>query len=129
MRIITLAAVVPLLVGPHAATADIKRHKAVPETFWGQWVPVDRSCVKDDQTALSITASAYTGAGSRCTIDWVDETAGRAGPIYSAHMRCATGEQQQPSIANLILVSRENNVVSLGSEFRNLQSYQRCPAE
>ncbi|ACL60529.1 hypothetical protein [Methylobacterium nodulans] len=129
MRFIGIAAVVPLLVVPHTASADIKRHKAVPETFWGQWVLADQSCIKNDQPALSITASAYTRADSRCTIDWVDETAGRAGPIYSAHMRCSTGEQPQPSIANLILVSRENNVVSLGPDFKSLQSYQRCPAE
>ncbi|MFE1601229.1 hypothetical protein [Methylobacterium sp. ID0610] len=128
MRVIGMAAAIPLLVASHAATADIKRHRAVPETFWGQWVPAGQSCINNDQPALSITASDYARADSRCTIDWVDETAGRAGPIYSAHMRCSTGESPQPSIANLILVSRESNVVSLGPDFKSLQSYQRCQA-
>ncbi|WP_132256251.1 hypothetical protein [Methylobacterium segetis] len=129
MRVIAILALGALLVVPEAATADIKRHKAIPEQFWGQWVPTDQSCPTDARPALSVTASAYTRADARCTIDWVDETAGRAGPIYSAHMRCSTGEQQPPAPANLILVSRENNVVSLGSDFRSLQTYQRCPAE
>lgn len=129
MRVTRMAAIVPILIAPYAATADIKRLKAVPEAFWGEWIAAGQSCTKSDQPPLSITASAYTHADARCTIDWVGETAGRAGSIYSAHMRCSTGEQPQPSIANLILVSEENGMVSLGSDFKSLQSYQRCPAE
>ncbi|GEP03418.1 hypothetical protein [Methylobacterium oxalidis] len=131
MRFTCMAAVslFLFLITSHAATADIKRHKAVPEVFWGEWIAAGQSCIKNDQPPLSITASTYTRADTRCTIDWVGETAGRAGAIYSAHMRCSTGEQPQPSIANLILVSGENGMVSLGSDFKSLQSYQRCPAE
>ncbi|AWN43591.1 hypothetical protein [Methylobacterium durans] len=128
MRFTCMAAIVSILIAPHAATADIKRHKAVPEAFWGEWIAGGQSCTKNDQPPLSITASAYSRADSRCTIDWVDETAGRAGAIYSAHLRCSSGEQPQPSVANLILVSREDGMISLGADFESLQSYQRCPA-
>ncbi|TGD99440.1 hypothetical protein [Methylobacterium nonmethylotrophicum] len=129
MRFTRMAVIVVILVAPHAATADIKRLKAVPEAFRGAWIAAGQSCTNGDQPPLSITASAYTRADARCTIDWVGETAGRTGSIYSAHMRCATGEQPQPSIANLILISEENGMVSLGSDFQSLRSYQRCPTE
>jgi hypothetical protein len=129
MRLTPLAAFIPVVIAPHAAMADIKRHQVVPEAFRGAWVAAGQSCTKSDQPLLSITASAYTRADARCTVDWVGETAGRAGAIYSAHMRCSTGEQPQPSVANLILISEENGMVSLGPDFKSLQSYQRCSAE
>ncbi|GJD65817.1 hypothetical protein MPEAHAMD_6013 [Methylobacterium frigidaeris] len=37
-----MAALVPILIAPHAATADIKRHKAVPDAFRGEWIAARR---------------------------------------------------------------------------------------
>ncbi|KAA0115675.1 hypothetical protein CIW48_28275 [Methylobacterium sp. P1-11] len=128
MHFMVPAIVALLFIAPAICVADIKRHKTVPETFWGQWGLVDQPCSQDNRLALVITGTSYTHPDARCAIDWVGETAGRAGPIYSAHMRCLAGEGAQPSTANLILMSRDGEEVALGGDFQSLRSYRRCPA-
>ncbi|GJE02753.1 hypothetical protein [Methylobacterium isbiliense] len=129
MRLMGPAAVALLLALPGTATADIKRHRTVPEAFWGQWTLIDQPCGQDGRPALAITGSSYTQPDATCAILWVDETAGRTGSIYSAHMRCTAEGGAPQSAANLILLARDGDVVALGGDFQSLRNYRRCPAE
>jgi len=73
---------------PGATFADSVRHLSVPERFWGIWAPSTDLC-RDDKSIFVVSAKGYVTAQANCTIQWLTETAGADGPIYSAHMRCS----------------------------------------
>jgi hypothetical protein len=65
----------------------------------------------------------------RAQVKWVVATAGAGGPIYSAHMRCSSSSTpEQKTELTRIIVPIDNNQLSAGVDFRDLKSYQRCPA-
>jgi hypothetical protein len=66
--------------------ADVVRHSGVPEHFWGKWAPGADLC-RDDEVAFVVSEKGYVTAQESCEVQWVAETPGRSGPIYSAHMR------------------------------------------
>src|SRR5262249_35901012 len=71
-----------------ATLADSVRHLSVPERFWGTWAPSIDLC-RDDKSVFVVSAKGYVTSQANCTIQWLTETAGAEGPIYSAHMRCS----------------------------------------
>src|SRR5512133_864467 len=73
---------------PSAALADSVRHLSVPERFWGTWAPDAGGC-RDHKAIFVVSAKGYVSSQTSCTVQWVTETAGAGGPIYSAHMRCS----------------------------------------
>jgi hypothetical protein len=86
MRIIIAFAFVLLSV---AALADSVRHVTVPERLWGTWAPSADLC-SDNKSTFVVSAKGYVTSQANCAIQWVTETAGADGPIYSAHMRRAS---------------------------------------
>jgi hypothetical protein len=65
-----------------------------------------------------------------CAIQWVTETAGADGSIYSAHMRCSNpAAPQETTEMNRIIVSNDRGQLSAGSDFKDLKSYRLCPAK
>jgi hypothetical protein len=122
--IISLASV--LLASP--SLADSVRHLSVPERFWGIWAPSADHC-RDDKSIITVTSKGYTSAQSNCVIQWVTETAGHEGPIYSAHMRCTRPDapQQEPEEVNRLIIAKGDDQVSAGPGFGELSSLQRCP--
>jgi hypothetical protein len=115
-----------LLAGP--SLADSVRHLSVPERFWGTWAPSAELC-RDDKAVITVSPKGYTTAQSSCAIQWVTETAGADGAIYSAHMRCTllSGPQQEPEEVNRIIIAKADGKVSAGPDFHELRSLQRCP--
>jgi len=73
MRATSLLAIVALFVS-HTATADVKRHKSIPEPVWGSWAPSVEACNKDEKSIIALAAKSYVSPEASCTIDWVSET-------------------------------------------------------
>jgi len=77
-----------------SALADTVRHPSVPERFWGTWAPTADPC-RDDNSIIVVSARGYVTGQASCTVQWVIATAGAGGgPIYSAHVRCASLSSQ-----------------------------------
>jgi hypothetical protein len=110
-----------------AALADTVRHVTVPERLWGTWAPSADLC-RDSKSTFVVSAKGYVTSQANCAIQWVTETAGSDGPIYSAHMRCASrAEPQETSEVNQIIVSNDRGQLSAGPDFKDLKSYRLCP--
>ena len=129
MRIVG-ALIVTIVLASQAALADVKRHASIPETLHGAWAPSAGGCGADDKSVIEVAAKTYTSAATKCDVDWVSETAGPRGAIYSAHMRCSSQQPaQQPSVTNLIIRPDTAQQISIGSDFSNLKAYQKCAAK
>jgi hypothetical protein len=123
----TLIALVSAFL-PSASLADSVRHLSVPERFWGTWAPSTDLCA-DHKSVFVVSAKGYTASDASCTVQWVTETAGRAGPFYSAHMRCSNPVTPNDfTEVNRIIVANEDGKLSAGPDFNQLKSYLRCPA-
>ena len=113
---------------PGATFADSVRHLSVPERFWGIWAPSTDLC-RDDKSIFVVSAKGYVTAQANCTIQWLTETAGADGPIYSAHMRCSNpAAPEQMTEVNRIIMSNDRGELSTGPDFRQLKVYRRCPS-
>jgi hypothetical protein len=111
-----------------SALADTVRHPTVPERFWGTLAPTADLC-RDDKSIIIVSAKGYVTAQASCMVQWVVATAGAGGPIYSAHMRCSSpSTPEQKTELNRIIVLIDNDQLSAGVDFKDLKSYQRCPA-
>jgi hypothetical protein len=125
MRILIVVASA-LLTGP--SLADSVRHLSVPERFWGTWAPSAEAC-RDSKSTIAVTSQGYQTSQEDCAVQWVTETAGRSGPIYSAHLRCTmAAKPDQKTELNRLIIPQEGGQLSAGSDFNDLKSYQRCPA-
>lgn len=110
-----------------AALADTVRHLTVPERFWGTWAPSADLC-RDGKSTFVVSAKGYVTSEASCTIQWVTETAGADGPIYSARMRCSSrAEPQETTEVNRIIVSNDRGELLAGPEFKDLKRYRLCP--
>ena len=115
-----------LLSGP--ALADTVRHLSVPERLWGKWAPSADLC-RDDKAVFVVSAKGYASSQESCTVQWVTETAGGHGPIYSAHIRCTSpAPAERITESNVIIVPGADGQLSAGPEFKDLKNYQRCPS-
>jgi hypothetical protein len=112
-----------------AAFADVKRHASVPEPLLGSWAATSDGCGPDDKTVVVLSAKGYEGADGKCTVDWVAETPGPRGPLYSAHLQCSGRAPGKSPIVNLIIRPDNAKTISLGTDFDNLKVYQRCEAK
>src|SRR4029079_17972612 len=68
--------------------ADSVRHLSVPERFWGTWAPEADLC-RNDKAIFVVSAKGHVTSQANCTVQWVTETAGAGGSVFSAHMRCS----------------------------------------
>jgi len=111
-----------------ASLADTVRHLTVPERFWGTWAPSADLC-SDSKSTFVVSAKGYVTSQASCAIQWVTETAGADGSIYSAHMRCSNpAAPQETTEMNRIIVTNDRGQLSAGPDFNDLKSYRLCPA-
>jgi hypothetical protein len=109
------------------AAADIVRHGSIPKAYIGAWAPSAESCEPGSQALVVLSAKRYVGAAMKCAVVGVYETPGEHGPIYSARMQCldpTAGAKR--STRDLVIVPEGAGQLSLGRDFNNLKSYQRC---
>jgi hypothetical protein len=111
------------------AAADIVRRNAIPKPYIGSWALNAESCQAGGKGTIVLSARRYISADTKCVIRAVYETAGLHGPIYSARTQCvrALGGRGRTT-ENLIIVPAGTGQLSMGSDFNNLESYQRCHA-
>jgi hypothetical protein len=106
--------------------ADVVRHSGVPEHFWGKWAPTADLC-RDEKSTVVVFGKGYVTAQESCEVQWVAETPGRNGPIYSAHMRCSSLTMpEQTAALNRIIVPNDSGQLSAGPDFKELKPYHRC---
>jgi hypothetical protein len=109
------------------AAADIVRHGSIPKAYIGSWAPNAESCQPRGDAVVVLSAKRYIGAAMKCAIVAVYETPSANGAIYSARMQCSTPTAgARRSLRNLIIEPQSTGQLSLGSDFNNLKSYQRC---
>jgi hypothetical protein len=123
----TLIALVSMVLSG-SSLADSVRHLQVPERFWGTWARSPDLC-RDKKSIIVVTEKGYVTPEASCEIQWLTETAGGSGPIYSAHMRCTSlAAPDEKTELNRIILPKEGGQLSAGPDFQNLTHYQRCPA-
>ena len=84
---------------------------------------------RDDKSIIVVSAKGYVTAQASCAVQWVIATAGAGGSIYSAHMRCSSpSTPEQKTELNRIIVPIDNDRLSACVDYKDLKSYQRCPA-
>jgi hypothetical protein len=126
VRIIDTLGVIATLVSHAAVAADV-RHRDIPDSFLGIWAPNAQVCKDADKSVIVISANTYVSSEAHCMVDWVTETAGPRGPIYSAHLQCFNpSEPARRSASNLIIRPEDTNQISVGPDFGNLKVYGRC---
>jgi hypothetical protein len=128
MRIAGIAVALTALAAT-AVLADIVRHASVPERLLGSWAESADGCGPDDKTVIVLSAKAYEGADGKCAVDWVSETAGPRGPIYSARLRCSDPPPGKSPIFDLIIRPDDAKTISVGLNFDSLKVYRKCAAK
>jgi len=91
----------------------------------GKWVGPEL-----DRSVIELSAKNYVSDEANCTVDWVSETAGARGAIYSAHLHCfspaqTTGER---FVSNLIIWPQDDVRIAVGPDFMRLKIFRRCSA-
>jgi hypothetical protein len=109
------------------ALAGEVRHLTIPKAVWGTWAPKPDQC-SNDPSLISIREGGGTGPEHNFAVEYVVETAGAAGQIYSAHMMCTEKDNTAKSSNKaFIIIPRGDDSMSVGSDFDNLKTYNRCP--
>lgn len=111
-----------ILLASHAL-ADVVRHGTVPELYWGTW-----AAPGSDQSVIQLSARSYVSSEANCSVNWVSETAGVGGAIYSAYLQCVRCDKTAGRFSsNLIIWPKGANRIAIGSEFVHLEIVRRCP--
>lgn len=127
MRAAAMAGII-VAFASHAALGHVVRHATIADSFWGRWAPSEEACSKAGETVIEMAAKSYVSPKASCSVDWVSETAGRAGPIYAAHLQCSRGANDaRPTISNVVFFLKDANQLSIGADFSKLEIYRRCP--
>jgi hypothetical protein len=126
MRMTGIFALCAVLVPQIAASYGV-RLSAIPETYWGTWVPAAEVCQDANKSAIVLSAKAYVTSVVNCAVNYVAETPSPKGPIYSAQLQCSNIAGSAPKkVVNLIIRPRDTNQISMGPAFDSLKAYQRC---
>ena len=126
MCMIGIFALCAVLVPQVAASYGV-RLSAIPETYWGTWVPTAEICQDANKSAIVLSAKAYVTSAVNCAVDLVAEAPSPKGPIYSARLQCSNMAGQEPKkAANLIIRPGDTNQISMGPAFDSRKPYQRC---
>ena len=126
----TAVLILTIVLLPLAAGADVVRRSAIPDAYLGTWAADAEKCGESDKVGVVLAAKAYTSSAANCTVDFVSETAGARGAIYSARLQCSNpaAKGKTKSISNLIIRPDSADRISIGPSFDRLTIYQRCPS-
>ena len=116
-----------LLAAPSARAGDV-RHPTIPKDAWGTWALNTDFCATNDKSNIIIKEGGGSGPQENCAVEYVVETAGSGGPIYSAHMWCTDKTDPAKKADMTFLVIPRGDVMRVGTNFDDLKTYNRCPA-
>jgi hypothetical protein len=107
------------------AMADVVRHSSLPDSYWGAWTTADPS-----QAVIDLSAKTYADGEEDCAVNWVSETPGASGPIYSAHLHChrRTDWAGKSFTLDLVLWPKSSDEIAVGPTFMSLKIFRRCRA-
>jgi hypothetical protein len=107
----------------NVAIADVVRHDTVPDSYWGTWMTTG-----SDLFAIKLFAKTYANREASCAVNWVSETAGASGPIYSAHLQCSRRSERagERFPLNLIIWPKSADEIAVGPRFMSLKIFRRC---
>jgi hypothetical protein len=124
------------VLSSQVADAREIRRDNIPEAFLGTWATTPDGC-KDGgknggkdaaKSPIVLAARSYAGPAGNCDVDYVMETPGRGGAIYSVRMHCQPAQQKTKVFTNLIIRQGDGEQISLGPTFESLAAHRRCPA-
>src|SRR6476620_694383 len=129
VRTIIIASIAVLASLP--VFADIVRHSGIPNALWGTWAVNAEACQQDSKSSITLSEKAYGNSDLQCIVDWVSEMPSGQGPVYSARLLCSpTKGSGEKTPSNVVLLSKANNQLSIGTDIYNLKIHQRCsPAD
>src|ERR1700757_2585238 len=109
-----------------AATADVVRHGSIPESYRGTWVA--GAGTEPEKSVIVLSAKTYVSREAICSVDWVSQTAGARGSIYSAHLQCFNPAERtgDKTLSTLIIWPDNDNQIAVGREFTSLRIFYRC---
>jgi hypothetical protein len=120
------------VLSSQVADAREIRRDSIPDVFRGTWALTTDGCKdggKDaDKSPIVLAARSYAGPAGSCDVDYVMETPGRGGAIYSVRMHCQSAQQKTKVFTNLIIRQGDGGQISLGPTFESLAAHRRCPA-
>ena len=116
-----------LVVSQTAKAGDV-RHMTIPKDQWGTWALSRDYCTSDDKSNLiTIKEGGSTGPQENCAIQYVVETAGAKGPIFSSHMICSDkADAAKKTAMSFIVIPHGQDSMSVGTDFDSLKTYYRC---
>jgi hypothetical protein len=125
-RILIVAAI--LIGGAQAASADV-RHSGFPKAARGLWATSAEFCGGgNDGSPIRISASRIVTPALRCKVEYVVETAGERGAIFSAHGVCRSRARPPArSILNLVVQPSGDSGAAIGTTLGDMKPYGRCP--
>ena len=127
---IIFAVLLVALLGSPALAGDV-RHLTIPKAVRGTWASKPDLCAAKDDSLIYIKEGGATGPEANCSVEYVVETAGASGPIYSAHLYCT--EKDTPAMSSskaFIIIPRDGgSSISVGPDFDDLKTYSQCPIE
>ena len=124
------AAAAGLVAAADAVTAGDVRHPTIPKEVWGTWALNRDYCTADDKSNLvTIREGGAVGPQENCAVQYVVETAGAKGPIYSSHMLCTDkNDAAKKTAMSFIAIPQGPDSMSVGADFDSLKTYFRCAA-
>ncbi len=110
----------------NVAMADVVRHNSLPNSYSGAWTTSD-----SDYIFIDAAARTYADNEESCAVNWVSETPGASGPIYSAHLQCSRRSDRTGKSfpLDLIIWPKGADEIEVGPGFVGLKIFHRCRAE
>jgi hypothetical protein len=107
----------------NVAMADVVRHSSLPDSYSGAWMTTESG-------QIDLSARTYADNEANCAVNWVSETPGASGPIYSAHLQCSRRSDRAGKIfpLDLIIWPKSSDEIAVGPGFAHLKIFHRCRA-
>jgi hypothetical protein len=111
------------IVMSNVVIADVVRRDSVPASYWGAWTTTG-----SDLSVIELSAKTYTNNEANCAVNWVSETPGATGPIYSAYLQCSSRSERAKRRfpLNLIIWPKSPDEIAVGPSFMRLNVFHRC---
>jgi hypothetical protein len=107
------------------ALADVVRHGSLPDSYLGAWTTTDPNHI-----VVDLSAKTYADNEENCAVNWVSETPGAGGPIYSAHLQCSRRSDRggKSFTLDLVIWPKSSDEIAVGPGFTSLKIFHRCRA-